>query len=73
MLPRVSFDFIVKRDIEFFVWSVVENDDIHLTCRGDHRSSEVISVTAAHPSIAQKRDLREPSLVREGGPLAVDE
>ena len=30
-------------------------------------------ITAAHPSIAQKRDLREPSLVREGGPLAVDE
>ena len=27
----------------------------------------------AHPSAAQKRDLREPSLVREGGPLAVDE
>mgnify|MGYP003302836488 CR=1 FL=1 len=27
----------------------------------------------AHPSVAQKRDLQEPSLVREGGPLAVDE
>ena len=24
-------------------------------------------------SVAQKCDLREPSLVREGGPLAVDE
>ena len=32
-----------------------------------------ITVTAAHPSVAQKHDLREPSLVREGGPLAVDE
>ena len=27
----------------------------------------------APPSIAQKRDLQKPSLVREGGPLAVDE
>ena len=26
-----------------------------------------ISVIAAHPSIAQKRDLQKPSLVREGG------
>ena len=46
---------------------------IFFDCRGDHRSSEVIWVTAAHPSIAQKRDLQKPSLVREGGPLAVDE
>ena len=36
-------------------------------CRGDHRSSEVVSVTAAHSSVAQKRDLQKPSLVREGG------
>ena len=27
----------------------------------------------AHPSVAKKRDLQKPSLVREGGPLAVDE
>ena len=40
MLPRVSFDFIVKRDIEFFVWFVVKNDDIHLACRGDHNVFE---------------------------------
>ena len=25
------------------------------------------------PSVAQKHDLQKPSLVREGGPLAVDE
>ena len=24
MLPRVAFDFIVKRDIEIFVWTVTE-------------------------------------------------
>ena len=41
---------IVKSDIEFFVWFVAENDDIHLACRGDHRSSDVVSVIAAHPS-----------------------
>ena len=44
-LPRVAFDFIVKSDIEVFVWFVAENDDIHLTCRGDHWSSEVVAVT----------------------------
>ena len=27
----------------------------------------------ALPSVAQKLDLQKPSLVREGGPLAVDE
>ena len=37
------------------------------------RRPEVISVTAALSSVAQKRDLQKPSLVREGGPLAVDE
>ena len=35
------------------------------TCRLAMWSSEVVSVTAAHPSVAQKRDLQEPSLVRE--------
>ena len=34
---------------------------LHQICRGDLRSPEVVSVTAAHPSIAQKRDLQEPS------------
>ena len=38
-----------------------------------HDDPRKIWVRAAHPSIAKKRDLREPSLVREGGPLAVDE
>ena len=48
--------------------------DFYLVCRDRRpRRSKVVSVTAAHPSVAQKRDLQKPSLVREGGPLAVDE
>ena len=43
-LPRVAV-FIVKRDIEIFVWPVAESIDIYLICRGDHRSSEVVTVT----------------------------
>ena len=42
-------------------------------CRGGYYPPEVTSVTAAYPAIAQARDLQKPSLVREGGPLAVDE
>ena len=30
-------------------------------CRGDHRSSEVVSVTVAHPSVTKKHDLQKPS------------
>ena len=37
------------------------------TCRLAMWSSEVVSVTAARLSVAQKRDLQKPSLVREGG------
>ena len=40
--------------------------ELYQTCRGDHRSSEVVSDTVAHPSVAQKHDLQKPSLVREG-------
>ena len=44
--PRVSFFIlIVKSDIKIFVWSVDKSNDLHLACRGDHRSSEVVSVT----------------------------
>ena len=34
---------------------------------------EVVMGQDAHPSDTQKRGLQKPSLVREGGPLAVDE
>ena len=37
------------------------------------RRPEVVEVKNAYPSIAKKRDLREPSPAGEGGPLAVDE
>ena len=30
-LPRVAFDFIVKRDVEVFVLSVAEKNDLYLT------------------------------------------
>ena len=40
---------------------------------GEGLAPPEISVNASHPSIAKKRDLREPSPVGEGGPLAVDE
>ena len=38
-----------------------------------HDDPRKIWVRAAHPSVAKKRDLREPSPAGEGGPLAVDE
>ena len=41
------FFFIVKSDIEIFVWSVAETTISLYVGRGDHRSSEVVSVTAA--------------------------
>ena len=37
------------------------------TCRLAMWSSEVVSNTVAHSSVAKKRDLQKPSLVREGG------
>jgi hypothetical protein len=40
---------------------------------GATTTQEKITAIAAPPSVAQKRDLQKPSLVREGGPLAVDE
>ena len=49
------FVLIVKSDIEFYVLSVDKSNDFYLVCRGDHRSSELVSVTAAHPSIAETK------------------
>ena len=37
------------------------------TCRLAMWSSKIVSVTAVRSSVAQKRDLQKPSLVREGG------
>ena len=37
------------------------------------RRPENIRIIAALPSVAEKCGLQKPSLVREGGPLAVDE
>ena len=42
----------------------IKTKNLYLVRRGDLRSP-AISVTAARSSIAQKRDLQKPSLVRE--------
>ena len=48
--------------------SVADTRKSYQTCRDRRpRRSKVVSVTAARSSVAQKRDLQEPSLVREGG------
>ena len=50
--------------------SVAKTNDIHLSGRGRRpRRPEVVSVTAAHPAIAKKRDLREPSPMGKGDRL----
>ena len=57
-LPRVAFDFIVKSEIKIFVWSVDKSNDFYLACRGDLRSSEVVSVITAYPSMAARRFMK---------------
>ena len=47
---------------------------ISLVCRDRRpRLSNVVTVQDAPPSVAEMLGLQKPSLVREGGPLAVDE
>ena len=58
------FFFIVKSDIKIFVSSTDKSNDFYLVCRGDHRSSDVVSVIAAHPSVIQTKNLY---LIGRGG------
>ena len=51
-LPRVSFDFIVKGDIEIVVWSVNGDNDLYLAGRGRRpRRPEGIWVITVQPSV----------------------
>ena len=65
--------FIVKSDIEIFVWSVDESKGFYFVCRDRASMQQVAGGPMSHRSqiaylsIAQKHDLQKPSLVREGG------
>ena len=55
-LPRVAI-FIVKSESVIFVWSVAENDDIHLACRGDHNVFEE-NLQACHVVVRARYDYK---------------
>ena len=72
-LPRVSIFYYEERHLNLCLVCQSNEKILYLPVGRGFTPADVVTVQNAHPSIAQKRDLQEPSLVREGGPLAVDE